>query len=29
VKTLIESYHNDEIKAFVAEEFKGAVVAGW
>lgn len=29
VKTLVESYHNDEIKAFVAEEFKGAVVAGW
>jgi D-methionine transport system substrate-binding protein len=29
LKTLIESYHNDEIKAFVQEEFKGAVVAGW
>ncbi len=29
LKTLLESYHNDEIKAFVAEEFKGAVVAGW
>jgi len=29
VKTLLESYHNDEIKAFVQEEFKGAVVPGW
>jgi len=29
LKTLLESYYNDEIKAFVAEEFKGAVVAGW
>ena len=29
LKTLLESYHNDEIKAFVQEEFKGAVVPGW
>jgi D-methionine transport system substrate-binding protein len=29
VKTLIASYHNDDIKAFIAEQFKGAVIAGW
>ncbi|UZF91506.1 MetQ/NlpA family ABC transporter substrate-binding protein [Bosea sp. NBC_00550] len=29
VKTLLESYHTPEIKAFVAERFKGAVLAGW
>ncbi|MCA0418617.1 MAG: metal ABC transporter substrate-binding protein, partial [Proteobacteria bacterium] len=29
VKTLVESYHSPEIKAFVAERFKGAVLAGW
>jgi D-methionine transport system substrate-binding protein len=29
VKTLVESYHNDEVKAFVDETFKGAVAAGW
>lgn len=29
VKTLIESYHNDEVKAFIDETFKGAVAAGW
>jgi D-methionine transport system substrate-binding protein len=29
VKTLIESYHNDEVKAFLEETFKGAVAAGW
>ncbi|MBU1316799.1 MAG: MetQ/NlpA family ABC transporter substrate-binding protein [Alphaproteobacteria bacterium] len=29
VKTLVESYQNDEIKAFIADEFKGAVVTGW
>ncbi|KEQ06229.1 MetQ/NlpA family ABC transporter substrate-binding protein [Pseudorhizobium pelagicum] len=29
VKTLVESYQNDEIKAFIANEFKGAVVTGW
>lgn len=29
VKTLLESYHNDEVKAFVNETFKGAVAAGW
>ncbi|POR46119.1 MetQ/NlpA family ABC transporter substrate-binding protein [Bosea psychrotolerans] len=29
VKTLVEAYHTPEIKAFVAERFKGAVLAGW
>jgi len=29
VKTLVEGYHSPEIKAFVAERFKGAVLAGW
>ncbi|MEO9340625.1 MetQ/NlpA family ABC transporter substrate-binding protein [Mesorhizobium sp. SB112] len=29
VKTLVESYHNDEVKAFVDETFKGSVVPGW
>lgn len=29
LKTLIESYHNDEVKAFIDETFKGAVAAGW
>ncbi len=29
VKTLVETYHSPEIKAFVAERFKGAVLAGW
>ncbi|GEO85435.1 MULTISPECIES: MetQ/NlpA family ABC transporter substrate-binding protein [Alphaproteobacteria] len=29
VKTLVEAYHSDEIKAFIAEEFKGAIVAAW
>ena len=29
VKALIESYHTPEIKQFVAERFKGAVLAGW
>ncbi|OWJ58687.1 MetQ/NlpA family ABC transporter substrate-binding protein [Inquilinus limosus] len=29
VKTLVESYHTDAIKQFLAERFKGAVVAGW
>jgi D-methionine transport system substrate-binding protein len=29
VKALLESYHTPEIKAFVAERFKGAVLAGW
>ncbi|MDX6752604.1 MetQ/NlpA family ABC transporter substrate-binding protein [Geminicoccaceae bacterium 1502E] len=28
-KTLVESYHNDEVRAFIAETFKGAVVAAW
>jgi D-methionine transport system substrate-binding protein len=29
VKTLVESYHNDEVKQFVEETFQGAVVPGW
>ena len=29
VKTLLETYHSPEIKAFVAERFKGAVLASW
>jgi D-methionine transport system substrate-binding protein len=29
VKTLVETYHTPEIKAFVAERFKGSVLAGW
>lgn len=29
VKTLVEAYHTPEIKAFVAERFKGSVLAGW
>ncbi|MGV8936477.1 MAG: MetQ/NlpA family ABC transporter substrate-binding protein [Allorhizobium sp.] len=29
VKTLVESYHSDEVKAFVAEQFKGAVIPAW
>lgn len=29
VKTLVDTYHSPQIKAFVAERFKGAVLAGW
>lgn len=29
VRTLVDTYHTPEIKAFVAERFKGAVLAGW
>jgi D-methionine transport system substrate-binding protein len=29
VKSLLGAYHTPEIKAFVAERFKGAVLAGW
>jgi D-methionine transport system substrate-binding protein len=29
VKTLVDSYHTDAIKQFLAERFKGGVVAGW
>jgi len=29
VKTLIEAYHSPEVKAFVAEKFKGAVLTAW
>lgn len=29
VETLVESYHSDAVKQFIATRFKGAVVAGW
>ncbi|WP_225766938.1 MetQ/NlpA family ABC transporter substrate-binding protein [Inquilinus sp. Marseille-Q2685] len=29
VKTLVESYHTDAVKQFLAERFKGAVIASW
>jgi len=29
VKTLVDAYHTPEIKAFIAERFKGNVLAGW
>ena len=29
VKTLVEAYHSAEIKQFVAERFKGSVLASW
>jgi D-methionine transport system substrate-binding protein len=29
VKTLVETYHTPQIKAFIAERFKGNVLAGW
>jgi D-methionine transport system substrate-binding protein len=29
VKDLVESYHSPEVKAFVLEKFKGAVLPGW
>jgi D-methionine transport system substrate-binding protein len=29
VKTLLSAYHSPEIKAFVAERFKGSVLASW
>ncbi|PZU94275.1 MAG: metal ABC transporter substrate-binding protein [Chelatococcus sp.] len=29
VKTLVETYQSPEIKAFIAERFKGVVLAGW
>lgn len=29
VKTLVESYHDDRIRAFINEEFKGALIASW
>ncbi|PDT80694.1 MetQ/NlpA family ABC transporter substrate-binding protein [Sinorhizobium sp. BJ1] len=29
VKTLVESYHNDTVKAFIKDTFKGSVIAGW
>ena len=29
VKTLVESYHSDAVKAFVAEQFKGAVISAF
>ena len=29
VKTLVEAYHTPEIKAFIAQRFKGSVLASW
>ncbi|MBS7541907.1 MetQ/NlpA family ABC transporter substrate-binding protein [Ancylobacter oerskovii] len=29
VKTLVEAYHSPEVKAFVAEKFKGSVLTSW
>lgn len=29
VKTLVEAYHDDSIKAFINEEYKGAVIPSW
>lgn len=29
VKTLLEAYHSDPVKAFITEEFKGAVIPSW
>lgn len=28
-KKLLKAYNNDEVKAFVAEKFKGAIICGW
>ncbi|MFT4162970.1 MetQ/NlpA family ABC transporter substrate-binding protein [Shinella zoogloeoides] len=29
VKTLVEAYHDDSIKAFINDEFKGALIPSW
>ncbi|MFA1621462.1 MetQ/NlpA family ABC transporter substrate-binding protein [Rhizobium mongolense] len=29
VKTLVEAYHSDAVKQFIADTFKGSVIAGW
>ena len=29
VKVLVESYHDDSVKAFINEEFKGALIPAW
>ncbi|PST18754.1 MetQ/NlpA family ABC transporter substrate-binding protein [Mesorhizobium plurifarium] len=29
VKTLVESYHDDKVKAFIVEHFKGALIPSW
>jgi D-methionine transport system substrate-binding protein len=29
VKTLVESYHDDSIRKFIDEEYKGALIASW
>ena len=29
VKTLVDSYHDDSIKAFINEEFQGALIPSW
>ena len=29
VKTLVEAYHDDSIKSFINDEFKGALIPSW
>lgn len=29
MKTLVESYHDDKVKAFIVEHFKGALIPSW
>jgi D-methionine transport system substrate-binding protein len=29
VKALVESYHSPEVKKFIDDKFKGAVLTGW
>ncbi|HBR39608.1 MAG TPA: metal ABC transporter substrate-binding protein, partial [Sulfitobacter pontiacus] len=29
VKTLLEAYHSDEIKAFIDESYHGTVITSW
>jgi len=29
VKTLVEAYHDDSIKAFITDHYKGAIIASW
>ena len=29
VQTLVDSYHDDRIKAFIEDEFKGALIPSW
>jgi D-methionine transport system substrate-binding protein len=29
VKTLVESYHDEKVKAFINDTFKGALIPSW